>query len=282
MLANWVRQRVSTIDTNTILLGLNLTGYIPAAFAYSDGDVIHYSIEDSYNRETGIGVYNSNNTITRTQVIETLVGGVYQHLPTAGITLSSVAILGTVATMEGLTSVKPVWNNLLGVTSYVPNTSYLSPDYIPFIDGILVPAFDSILVESLAVRFQLNHDVQVGSDMLPYINWSPSDASVGNVRWCLEYAIADRSTGVFLNTIKLYFVQAASGVVGTNQFVEHDSLNVNAISQDALIMGRIYRDADDVSDTYTGDAFLLGVGMHYLTDKIGTPSKDSDYTVWSN
>lgn len=282
MLANLVRQKVSVVSSDTLSLGSSIGGYVPVAFVFTTGEVIHYSIEDGYNREIGIGTYNSNGTILRTQVLETLYNGGFNRLPTSGISLSTNAVLGVVATVEGLTTVKDVWNNLLGVLQQVPNTGYLSPDYIPFVGGVVCPAFDSDVVESLPVSFQLGHDVKVGSGLIPYINWSTLDNNIGNVRWGLEYVIATRATGVFSSTLTAYFTQSASGASSTNQFIEHPTLTIPAVSQDALIIGRVFRDATHIDDTYTGDAILLGTGMHYLTDKIGTPSKDPDYTVWSD
>lgn len=97
MLANWVKQATSTTGTGTITLGSAETGFIAFGDAFSDGDVVHYSIEDGNNREIGIGTYiASGPSLSRDTVLETLASGTFDNTSPTAISLSGSAIVSVV------------------------------------------------------------------------------------------------------------------------------------------------------------------------------------------
>lgn len=281
MLANWIRQQVFNAPNGKLKLGQAIPGYMQATAGYKDGDFLFYTIEDKYNRENGIGQLDlASKTITRIQIIETLVNGFYDTSPSAGLNISPYAELSITPTIQGLTTNTPIWRDKHAELIFTANTGYLSPDSEAFVGGILAYAFDPDLEESLGTRFTFDHDVQEDAEMYPHIRWSSSDDQVGVVRWCMEFTIASRE-GVFLDVVKLFFEQSTTGAIHEYLYIEHQSETIKAPKPDSMIVGRVYRDSTHINDTYTGDAFLHTATFHYLSDKIGTPRRDADYGIWS-
>ncbi|MEJ1385839.1 MAG: hypothetical protein RPV21_15930 [Candidatus Sedimenticola sp. (ex Thyasira tokunagai)] len=98
MLANWVQETTATTGDGPITMGGAIAGYIALSDAFSDGDTVSYAVKDGNNRETGIGTYSAG-VLTRTTVLETLVGGVFDNSAPAAIALS-----GSATVTVGMTS----------------------------------------------------------------------------------------------------------------------------------------------------------------------------------
>ena len=72
--ANWVGENTSTIGTGPLALSGAISTFCPFS-VLPDGSEVYYTLQEGFNRETGIGVV-SNGTLTR-NVQATLVEGVY-------------------------------------------------------------------------------------------------------------------------------------------------------------------------------------------------------------
>ena len=72
--ANWVGENTSTIGTGPLALSGAISTFCPFS-VLPDGSEVYYTLQEGFNRETGIGVV-SNGTLTR-KVQATLVAGVY-------------------------------------------------------------------------------------------------------------------------------------------------------------------------------------------------------------
>lgn len=72
--ANWVGENTSTIGTGPLALSGAISTFCPFS-VLPDGSEVYYTLQEGFNRETGIGVV-SNGTLTR-NVQATLVAGVY-------------------------------------------------------------------------------------------------------------------------------------------------------------------------------------------------------------
>jgi len=95
-LINWTIEGCSTVGQGPI----NLTGAINTGqTAFRDGLVagtVWYSIVDGANREAGIGTFDGDRTITRSDVQSTLVSGVYNNSNPIPLNLSgSSTVMGT-------------------------------------------------------------------------------------------------------------------------------------------------------------------------------------------
>jgi len=96
MQASWVRESTATTGTGTITLGGASAGYIQFEDAFTTTNVVHYTITDGNNRETGIGTLTTGGswTLSRDQIFEKLDNGTYSNWPATGISLSGTAIIG--------------------------------------------------------------------------------------------------------------------------------------------------------------------------------------------
>lgn len=72
--ANWVGENTSTVGTGTLALSGAISTFCPFS-VLPDGSEVYYTLQEGFNRETGIGVV-SKGTLTR-NVQATLVAGVY-------------------------------------------------------------------------------------------------------------------------------------------------------------------------------------------------------------
>lgn len=279
-IANWVRQRVSNTGTGNINLGTLLDGFIPFSSAFVNGDTIHYTLEDGYNREVGIGVYNSSsNSISRQQILETLVNGVHDKSSPSAISLTSNTIVGVDPSTQALINHLPVWKDLHLPLRQHLDTGLATPDVIDFA-GIKALGFDSELNESMSFTVSLNHDGKVGSDIIPYIAWSPTTNNAGVVRWGIAFTAAQRGQGTFNDAVVIYLEQSSQSTKNLNLFIEHSASILGFPEPDTVLVGSVFRDASHENDTYPDDAVLHIAGMHYQANAVGTPSKDPDYFNW--
>ena len=84
---NLVKEATATTGTGTLTLAA-LTGWARFADAYTVGQVVPYAIENGANKEVGLGTVGASNTLARTTVLATLVGGVYDDTSPTAITLA--------------------------------------------------------------------------------------------------------------------------------------------------------------------------------------------------
>lgn len=91
MLANAVRETTSTAGTGAVALTA-ATGFARFATVFAEGVQVSYAIADANgNREWGIGTLGSGNTLARTKVMSTLVGGTYTTEGATAVSLSGNA-----------------------------------------------------------------------------------------------------------------------------------------------------------------------------------------------
>ena len=280
MLANWIRQRVLTQTSGDILLGDAVDSFIGCSSVFTNDGKVHYSIEDGNNRETGVGTYKqATNSITRDQVFETLIGGVYDNTNVTAMEITNEAIVSITATVRGLTTHTPVWKDIIGSFSANEGTGYLTPDLKTLSGEVETFMFRDDLKEALSIRFAIPHDIGVGLDMFPHIRWSPNSDDTGVVRWGIEYMVAETVTGVFKDSVTIYLEQAGEGTLNKMQVIEAIAA-IPAMTPNTLIVGRIFRDATHVNDTFIGDASLHAGCIHYQANVIGTPIRANDFYTW--
>jgi hypothetical protein len=123
--------------------------------------------------------------------------------------------------------------------------------------------------DELFAFFELPHGYKEGTDLYPHVHWQPNDNNVANVKWQVAYAIAPVG-GNFTVT------GSSAGVEATVDSTSHllttlapviPGLNLKIGS---IIACRLFRDATDPQDTYTGLANLLSFGIHFQKDSLGS------------
>ena len=281
-IADWVRQKVSNSGTSNINLTGSINGFVPFSAVFANNDLVHYTIEDGFNREIGIGKFtSSSNSITRLQVLETLINGVYDGNNPAGMSFTTNAIITVTGSTFSQINHKPIWKNMYLPIQVHSGAGITPPTSIDFVGGINALGFSSTVNQSLGFSSIVNHDVAVGTDFIPFISWSPTTANTGNVRWGITLSAAARGTGVFSNVATIFLEQSAGLTVGQNLYVAHTNSVFLTPAPDTVIIGKVFRDATHINDTYPDTAVLNVVAAHYQANALGTPNKDPDFYAWS-
>ena len=282
MINNWVREKTPTVGTGSVALDQPVQGYIRFSAAFSDQDQIHYSIIDGDNRENGVGIYNSqSNTLTRFYVLETLVNGSYvKGRNLTPISLSGNAFITCMVSTQSITSFEPMWKSL-----YPSSGLSFSDDNAPtrsvLIGNIKVKTFPVSQLAEFHMSFAIPSDVSREANLIPFVHWATSTADAGNVRWGLEYSVAQRDQE-FGASVDVGVIAPASGVIKDLNHAEvFEADQIAPQLPESVIAMRIYRDSSHAQDTYPGDAYLLGIGMNYLSDRAGTPRRDPDFYSWT-
>lgn len=166
----------------------------------------------------------------------------------------------------------PVWDDLRVPLSATRNPSS-APGYDAFKDGTKAWAFDKASDEMLYFEVQVPHNYKLGTNLDAHVHWAPIDTGVGGVVWCLEYTFQ--------------YIGAAFGAtttdcgrqVGSGTAYQHQIINVEVVtgtsgSVSALLVGRLFRDADSSegkgTDDYDNDAVGISFDLHYQIDSFGS------------
>lgn len=91
MLANWVKQAVTAGGTGNLTLGSADAGFIDFNTAIGQGPRFVYDIEDTGQRETGIGYLSASTTLVRETILETLVGATFSRSSPSALDISTSA-----------------------------------------------------------------------------------------------------------------------------------------------------------------------------------------------
>ena len=98
--------------------------------------------------------------------------------------------------------------------------------------------------------------------------WSPGNTNTGNCIWGLQgVGVAnDATSDVVFGTAQEVTDAGGGAVEDVLLSPTSTAITVASAAVDAYTYFQIYRDAADVSDTFTGDARLLGIKLFYTTD----------------
>ena len=143
------------------------------------------------------------------------------------------------------------------------------PDLVTLTDNIMVRGFNgTATMEQLFGTFEMEHDYKEGTDLRPHIHWCPSTTHTGDAVWNLEYSYS-ATGGVFSTATTITATGTASGVANTHLKKEFSVIAGSGISVGDILCFRLYRDPATAADTYSADALLLNLGIHYQSSSIG-------------
>jgi len=169
--------------------------------------------------------------------------------------------------MEGAAT---VYKDLNVSTAGLVPSGAAAPDLVNFVNGnLLIYAFDGgNTTERLYGSIELNHDYKEGSDIELHVHWAPTTAGSGNVRWQMYYQWAN-NTEAFGTPVLLGVTAAASGA-WVSTYSSFGTVSGSGKTINSQIVFQIFRTPTDGLDTYTGDAAMITVGVHYQTDTLGS------------
>ena len=113
------------------------------------------------------------------------------------------------------------------------------------------------------------HDIKTGSVFDIHVHWCPSTTGAGNVNWRVDYEFVETG-GVINNTPTTVSIQVATGGVAYKHIYTQitSGITYSPATLSPILMLRVLRQGT-VSDTYGGSAIILGISMHYQTEKRG-------------
>ncbi len=175
--------------------------------------------------------------------------------------------------LSSTTFSQTVWDDLRVPLSSARNPSS-APGYDAFKNGTKAWAFDKTSDEMLYFETQLPHTYKFGTKLHAHIHWAPIDTGTNGVVWCLEYTIQYINGGAYPASSTECVRQVGAGVAYGHQIAEIVEIPGITGSVSAVLVGRLFRDANSSeakgTDDYDADAFGLSFDIHYEIDSFGS------------
>jgi hypothetical protein len=141
--------------------------------------------------------------------------------------------------------------------------------------GVILPFFSASTRNELYFTAQMPHAWAEGTDIEPHVHWiPPTDGAVGEkVVWGLEYTWSN-----VLDVFGTSTIITGDTIIGTDTFLnenKHYVTDLGTISGtgktlSSMLVCRVFRDAENVEDTYGDFAGLLEIDIHYQVDSLGS------------
>jgi hypothetical protein len=171
------------------------------------------------------------------------------------------------------------WNDLIsdisirGVGANDPTPSLFRGFYRSY-------EFSASTMNECFISFHIHHDYKPGSPIYIHIHYSPNTtASSGVVRWGFEYTIAKgHQQSQFGATSTLYVNQTVD-----TQYrhyiaeIADPGISSSELEVDSLVLCRIFRDAANAADTYTGTVHVFFCDVHYQANRLYTKNRAPNF-----
>jgi hypothetical protein len=148
------------------------------------------------------------------------------------------------------------------------------PQFAIFQGNLYGQSFENNATDILYGCVEFQHDYKEGTDIEVHIHWSPSSTNTGNCRFTYEYTIANRNSAFSVDTT-LTALQAGSGVVNQHQYLTMGTISGVGRKIGDMICFAIARTGSDAADTFTGNAFVHSIGIHYEVDTCGSRTRSA-------
>jgi len=207
------------------------------------------------NRFGGLGLYGvsaptSRPTISGQRTATATLAALYQALGATGLILD--ATTETSVTREAIIQPLPITNSAPGVVTVVSG-------------GMKSFGFDgNTVTEELFYHCDVQHDYIAGGDLLFHVHWMPATASGGDAKSHIEYQWVE--AGATWPAPSTLTGTTAAGATAWADKRTDFTIPGTGHTYNSRLMVRLFRNPVDAADTYTGDAVLSSVGMHYQAD----------------
>lgn len=150
-----------------------------------------------------------------------------------------------------------------------------APDIITIsTSDIKVRAFAGLAItEELSGNFKLNSNYKEGTDIILHCHWMPTNNNAGNVKWWIEY-IWLNNNDIFSSSTSISVIQATGGVAWKSLEADFVAVSGTGKKIGSIIDFKVYR-IPGGEDTYSSDAALRDVGIHYQINSFGSRSIDA-------
>ena len=160
------------------------------------------------------------------------------------------------------------WDDLRFPASGINPTGAASDATRDTDDGRLT--YSATAVNVAAVQVQMPHAWKLDSEIHPHVHWSPSTTNTGNCLWQLDYKIANIGDAFPGSWTTIQVLQAAGGVADGHQLASFPAIDMTGKNMSCMILAKLSRIGDDVTDTFTGLAKLNEFDFHYQSDALGS------------
>ncbi|MDT8414407.1 MAG: hypothetical protein RQ735_03430 [Flavobacteriaceae bacterium] len=140
--------------------------------------------------------------------------------------------------------------------------------------GVFLQWFDDDVEEELYFTVQLPHSWKEGSPIMPHVHWT-AETNVGSnkVVWGLEYTWTN--VGELFGSTTIISGSDPIAPVGTVDAYEHaitalGSIDATGKTLSSMLVCRIFRQATNGTDSFSGDAGLLEIDFHFQIDSDGS------------
>lgn len=173
----------------------------------------------------------------------------------------------------------PRWDDVRVPLSQLSSPS-ATPGRVIFRGGLACYGFDDNTTEQLNFELQLPHGITTNAayGIHMHIHWTTTNAIAGansNVVWGLEYVMADPLTLYATTTITNRITNAIPATF-FHMLGEWPAITVN-IKESAVMIGRLFREGGNASDTLSGDAIGISLDAHYPRISFGSTGEYGDY-----
>lgn len=182
-------------------------------------------------------------------------------------TLAATDLTITTGAEKTLVLASPVYEDIIIQGSNLRVSGTTPPTFDVFQDSIYGVKFTNAQTDIVYGSFEIPHSYKEGTDLEVHLHWSPSSTNTGDCVWSLKYSIAGMG-GTFGGEATKTFTQAGSGVVNKHQYVSGNTVIAGAgVTIGSIIAFALSR---PTGDSFTGDAFLHSIGIHYQQDTLGS------------
>lgn len=169
------------------------------------------------------------------------------------------------------------WDDLRFPATLINPTGPVNPPDRSAVNGTLL--FDDAAIEICAIIGQMPHSWAQGTGITPHIHWIQADS--GDVKWRFEYVIKNNNTEAptfpddytALDVTSTVFPYTSGSLMQITSFGEID---MAGFDDSCVLFMRLSRLANDVADTYSGDAALVEFDIHYRVNSHGSINEFGD------
>lgn len=152
-----------------------------------------------------------------------------------------------------------------GLETYFDGTT--PPSTAAIASPIIAASFVNAVTDTVHGQLILPANTLKGGNWIPFVRWAPSSTNTGDCYWRLQYSLASKGTA-FPAAATDNIQVAGGGTANAPQNDEFTELASPHAAGDPYNAGdpfifTLSRIGGDAADTFTGDAFLLSVGLFY-------------------
>lgn len=179
------------------------------------------------------------------------------------------------------------WRDMMGQvlvkTSGTDRPTFQAMSAIPGAANMWGYSWSATVLQQVQIDYHIDHDIKLGGVLYPHVHFRPLTNAAGVVRWGFEYSVSKghgQTSGFPATTTAYVNFSVPANSLGTHFVAEVAGANAIPslnIEPDSVIHVRVFRDAANAADTYTGAVWCWQADLHYQTQQYATTNKAPDF-----